>query len=96
MTNIDRVKCDKFLEDHDKHFREKKILNFDIIYKRIRDEKVPESDLKRYQTVQDSRLKQYPQKNRDKFLSVAFRTDRKDLYFEKEIVRSRFSSLSKR
>ena len=81
---LDRVKCDKFLEDSNKHFREKKIVNFDFIYKFIRGEKIPEDDLKKYQTIQNSRVKQYPQKDQDNFLSAAFRTDRRDLYFEKK------------
>ena len=61
MTCINKVKCDEFLEKLDKHFREKKIVNFDAIHKSVRGEKVPESDLKRYQTVHDSMVKQYPQ-----------------------------------
>ena len=89
MTSIDQVKCEEFLSNPDKNFREKEIENFDIIYKSIRGEKVPE----KYETVQDSRVKQYSQKHRDKCLSAAFRTDRKDLYFEKEVIQSHFSSL---
>ena len=61
------------------------MVNFDIIYESIRDEKVSENDLKKYQAVQDNRVKQYSQEHRDKFLSAAFRRDRKDLYFEKEV-----------
>lgn len=52
MTYIDQAKCKEFLSDSDKHSREKKIISFDIIYKSIRGEKVPESDLKKYQSVQ--------------------------------------------
>ena len=47
----------------------------------------------KYETVQDNRVKQYYQEHRDKCLSAAFRTDRKDLYFEKEVIQSHFSSL---
>ena len=54
---------------------------------------MPENDLKKCQAVQDNRVKQYSQKHRDKFLSAAFRLDRKDLYFEKEVIQSHFSSL---
>ena len=68
------------------------MVNFDIIYESIRDEKVFENDLKKYQAVQDNRVKQYSQEHRDKFLSAAFRRDRKDLYFEKEVIQSHFSS----
>ena len=68
------------------------MVNFDIIYESIRDEKVSENDLKKYQAVQDNRVKQYSQEHRNKFLSAAFRRDRKDLYFEKELIQSHFSS----
>ena len=34
---------------------------------------MPESDYKKYQTVQHNRVKQYPQEHKDKFLSAAFR-----------------------
>ena len=93
MTYTDQVKCEEFLSDPDKHFREIKLVNFNIIYKSIRGEEVPESDLKKYEAVQDNRVKQYSQEHRDKFLSTAFRTDRKDLYFKKEVIQSHFSSL---
>ena len=93
MTYIDQVKCEEFLSDPDKHFREKKVVNFDIIYKSIRGEEMPEGDLKKYQAVQNNRVKQYSQEHRNKLLSAAFETDRKDLYFEKEVIQSHFSSL---
>ena len=93
---LDKIKCEKFLKDSNEHFIEKKIVNSDTIYKFIRGEKTPADDLKKYQTIQNSRVKQYPQKDKDKFLSPAFRTDRKDLYFEKQAVNSHFKSLSKK
>lgn len=57
MTHVDKLKCNKFLEEPDKHFKEKKIVNFDIIYQSIKGEKIPEDDLKKYQTVQNNRVK---------------------------------------
>ena len=35
LTYIDQLKCNRFLEDPDKHFRKTKVINFDIIYKII-------------------------------------------------------------
>ena len=32
MTDLGKLKCDEFLKNPDKHFREKKIVNFSIIY----------------------------------------------------------------
>ena len=96
MTYIDKIKCDEFLEDPGKHFKEKEIVNFDVIHKSVRGEKVPESDFKKYQTVQDNRVKQYSQEHRDNFLSAAFRIDTIDLYFEKDVIQSHFSSSSQK
>ena len=73
MTYIDQVKCEEFLSDPDKHFREKKIVNFDITYKSIRGKKVPEGDRKKYRAVQDNRVKQYFQQHRDKFCPLHLR-----------------------
>ena len=54
-------------------------------------ENVPEELLKKYQTVKEKRTKQYPKEHK-KILSSAFRTDRSDIYFEKNIVRDHFKS----
>ena len=83
LTYIDKLKCNRYLEDPNKNFKETKLINFDIIYKTIRDEKIPDKTLKYCQTVKAERTKPYPKKDQDRFLSSAFRTDRKDLYFEK-------------
>ena len=72
---IDQRKRQYFQRDTDKHFKEAKIINFDIIYKEIRGEVVPPDLLKFYQTVNEKKLSQYIR------LSV-FRTGRKSIYFE--------------
>ena len=42
-------------------------MNFDIIYKFIRGEKIPEADLKDYETVKYERVSKYPQKDKNNF-----------------------------
>ena len=86
LTYIDQLKCNRFLADPDKHFQEIKVIKFDIIYKTIRGEKIPEKTLKDYQTVKAESTKAYPKKDQDKFLSSVFGIDRKDIYFEKKKV----------
>lgn len=68
-----------------------KIVNFDIIHSQARGEKVPEKLLKKYQTVKEKTTKQYLKEHKKK-LSSAFRTDRPDIYFGKNIVRDHFKS----
>ena len=81
MTWYDQVKCENFLRDTDKHFKEAKVINSDIIHQEARGEKVPEEVLKHYQTLQDHRVRQYSEPDQKKILSSAFRTDTKDLFF---------------
>ena len=90
MTRLDKIKCDEFLEDPGKHLRGNLNLNFDMIYTSIRGEKIPEADLKNYHIVKYELVSKYPQKDKNNFRGAAFRNDRKDLYFDKEVVKSHF------
>lgn len=47
LTWYDQCKCEVFLNDTAKHFRETKIVNFDIIHKQCRGDKMHEFILKR-------------------------------------------------
>ena len=60
MTWYDQWKCEDFLRDTDKHFEEAKIINFDIICRKIRDEVVPPDLLNFYETVNEKTISQYP------------------------------------
>ena len=52
MTYIGQVKCRDFLRDTEDHFKNTKIVSFDVIHCQMRGEKAPEDLLKKYQTVQ--------------------------------------------
>ena len=86
LTYIDQQKCERFLQDPDKPFKETKEINFDIIYKTIRGEKSQDKTRKGYQTVKAEITKSYPKKDQNRFLPSAFRTDRNDIYFEKNVT----------
>ena len=60
MTWYGQWKCEDFLRDTDKHFKEAKTINFDIIYRKIRDEVVPPDLLNFYETVNEKTISQYP------------------------------------
>ena len=85
LMTYDRGKCQDFLRDTKRHFNETKIVNFDIIHKKCRGEVVPDELLKYYQTVNQTRVSEYPSDDQERILSSAFPTDRKDIYFEKKI-----------
>ena len=86
MTWYDQAKCRDLLENSKKHFEEVKVVNFDIIHRSARSEPVPAEILKKCQTIQTERVKQYPKKDHKKILSDAFKTERHDLYFEQKVV----------
>ena len=72
-------KCADFLKDTNKHFREAKIIIFDIIHKKCRREVVPPDLLKYYQTINENTVSEIH--------SSAFIADRKHLSFEKETIK---------
>ena len=48
ITWFDQGQCEVFLRDTDKHFREAKIINFDIIWRECQREEVPKDLLQYY------------------------------------------------
>ena len=72
------------MRDTDQHFQPVKIINFGIIHRECRGEEAPKDLLKHYQTFNDKSVSDYPTPEQDQILSSAFRTDRKDIFLEKE------------
>ena len=87
MTYNDQVKCEEFLRDSDNYFKTVRIINFDVIWREVASEKVPEELLKHYQ---NERVKKYPKNDQDKFLGGAFHTRRRDIFCEKDVVLNHF------
>lgn len=67
-----------------------KLVNFDIIRKQAAREKIPHETLKKYQTVTEDRIYEYPKKDQIIFLSHAFREQRPDIHFERNVIRNHF------
>lgn len=86
MTWYNQRKCEEFLKNPGENFQKTKITNFDIIHRKPRGEKLPESLLKKYQTIAEERTKCYPKKDQDNFLSHASRTKGPDIYLEKMLL----------
>ena len=82
----DQAKCRDFLEDTDGHFRTTKIVNFDIINKDLKKEKISKETLKGYQILNYEQVMTYPPEVQRKIFESAFRTDRKDIFFKKESI----------
>ena len=63
-----RNKCSEFLEDTDSHFKNRKIVNFDIINN---GEKMAKQTLMQYRTIDHDETKKYPEK--EQIMSSIFR-----------------------
>ena len=85
MTCYDQMCENFFLRDTNKYFKETKIIKFDITHRGACGEKVPKELLKHYQTVLEQRILQYSKSDQNKILSSAFRKNRSDLFFEKNV-----------
>ena len=72
MTRYDQGKCQDFLRDTGRHFNETKIFNFDITHKQCRGDVVPNELLKYYQTVNQTRVSEYPSDDQEKIYQVLF------------------------
>ena len=87
MKWYDQVKCQEFLEDTDKHFKNLNIINFDIINSKG---KFSESKMKQYQSVSHREILTCPSNLQDQILSLVFRITRDDTYVKKETVNEHF------
>ena len=82
-------KCRDFLENTDEHFKQRKIVNFDI----INNNKLDEKTLRQYQTVDCKTIKTYPLQHQNNIMSSVFRNiKRKDMHLPKESVKEHFIS----
>ena len=81
-TWYQRNKCSEFLEDTDSHFKNMKIVNFDIINN---GEKMTKQTLTQYDTIEHDETKKYPEKEQEQIMSSIFRNaNRKDMFIEKK------------
>ena len=93
MTWHDQGKCADFLEDTNNHFREAKIINFDIIHRQCQGEVVLPDLLKYYQIINKNTVSGYHSSEQTEIRSSTFRTDRKDIFFENETIKKHFKKI---
>ena len=74
-------KCNEFLEGTDSHFKNRKIVNFDIT-----NNGETKQTLKQYNTIDHNEIKKYHAKEQEQIMSSIFRNaNRKDMLIKKEI-----------
>ena len=83
-----RNKCEEFLQDTDSHFKNRKIVNFDMIKNEASDTKI-----KQYQQIDHDEIKKYPIEYQQQITSSIFRNaNRKDMYIEKRTINEHFNN----
>ena len=73
------------MRDLKDHFR-----NVDITRKQVSVEKVSDEFLKKYETVTEEKTSRCTKKYQEKSLSHAFKTERPDIHFQKNIIKNHF------
>ena len=81
-------KCEEFLSNTDLHFKNRKIVNFDIIKNDVDKKK-----LQQYQTIDHDEIKNYPPHFQDQIRSSIFRNStRSDMKIQKEMKKEHFTN----
>ena len=92
-SRLNKMKYDEIIENLEYHFQNCYITNFDKIHHECRGDELSFS--KRYcETIFYDRLNQnIDQQNREKFISSAIRSERKDINFERKVMLEHFKKL---
>ena len=84
-----RSKCSEFLEDLNSNFKNRKIVNFDIINN---GEEMAKQTLMQCRTIDHDEFKKYPGKEQEQIMSSIFRNaNRKDVIIEKRTIDTHFN-----
>ena len=92
-SRLNKMKYDEIIENLEYHFQNCYITNFDKIHHECRGDKLHFSK-RHYETIFYNQLKQnIDEQNREKFISSAIRSKRKDINFEKKVILEHFNKL---
>ena len=82
LTHIDQIKYKEFIFDPDTAIKNTKIINFEMIHAQCRGTPRTDSD-QFHQTVREKNVSKMPQKDRKKTVAACLRSERKDIFIEK-------------
>ena len=81
-------KCEEFLSNTDLHFKNRKIVNFDIIKNNVDKKK-----LQQYQTIDHDEIKNYPPHFQNQIRSSIFRNStRSDMNIQNKTIKEHFTN----
>ena len=91
-TTLKQMTFNEIIVDTDYHFENSFITNFDLIHNDCRGDKLSYSR-KHYETISNEKVKKEiaSEEFRNRFISSAIRSERKDLVIEKEILEEHFN-----
>lgn len=72
-------------DDPDNYFKNKKVINFNIIHNQCRGDPSQKSN-KDHKTVSKDDFKNYPETDKNKVLSSVFRNNRDDLWIKRDLM----------
>ena len=84
-----RHEYERINKNKKEYFKKAEIINFDIIYHQSRGDPLTNS-LKHYQTIHKHDLQLAKEEDRDDFISEGIKSNREDLYIEKDIINEHF------
>ena len=92
-SRLNKMKYDEIIENLEYHFQNCYITNFDKIHHECRGDELSFSE-RHYETIFYDRLKQnIDEKDREKFIATAIKSDRKDIKFESKVIVEHFNKL---
>ena len=83
------MKYKETIENPDQYFSNVRFVNFNIIYNDICKTKL-QKPLEEYRTINKNDFDGYNQKLKNEMLSAAYRSERKNIFFEKDLDRNHF------
>ena len=84
-----RHEYERINKNKKEYFRKAKIINFDIINHKCRGDPLKNS-IQYYETIHEHDLKLAKEEDKDDFISESIRSQRKDLYIQKDILNKHF------
>ena len=90
-NKLKKMDFDEIVNDPRTHFRNVYVTNFDLIHHSVRGDALSYSK-KFYQTITMSDLKQIDFPHSYQFVAAAIRSERDDVYFEKDVLKKHFKN----
>ena len=93
-SRLNKMTYDEIIEDFDYHFKNCYVTNFDLIHHECRGDKLSFSRRFYESIFYDKVKKNLSEKNQEKFITSAIKSEREDVNFEKKLIIEHFKKIS--